>query len=188
MIPYTTISDSHITLRPFQFNDAGDLYMAVRESMADLKPWMSWAHNDYAQSEARDYIAVVRARWGENVMYSFAITDARSGAFIGACSLSHIHPVYFHCNLGYWIRTSQRGRGAAGQAARMAAHFAFEKLRLVRVEVVVAVGNEASLKVAEKIGAHREGILRNRILVGKEAHDAVMFSFIPQDFGLQARL
>jgi RimJ/RimL family protein N-acetyltransferase len=68
------------------------------------------------------------------------------------------------------------------EAARLAARFAFEKVRLARVEVVVAVGNEASLKVAEKIGAHREGVLRNRIVVRGKMHDAVMFSFIPQDF------
>ena len=97
---------------------------------------------------------------------------------------SHIHPVYFYCNLGYWVRASQRGRGTAGHAARLAARFAFEELLLARVEVVVAMENAPSLKVAEKIGAHREGILRNRIIVGKDIHDAVMFSFIPQDFGL----
>jgi RimJ/RimL family protein N-acetyltransferase len=47
---------------------------------------------------------------------------------------------------------------------------------------VVAVGNKASLRVAEKIGAHREGILRNRITVGTKCHDAVMFSILPEDF------
>jgi len=52
------------------------------------------------------------------------------------------------------------------------------------VEVVVAVGNTTSLRVAEKIGAQREGILRNRIIVRKDILDAVMFSFIPNDFDL----
>lgn len=188
MIPYVTLSDNLITLRPFHFADSRELYVAIRESLADLKPWMSWAHDSYSQAEASDYIAITRAHWGDGTIYSFAITDAKSGMLLGACSLSHIHPIYFHCNLGYWVRTSQRGRGIAGHAAKLAASFAFKNINLVRVEVVIAVGNTASLKVAEKIGVHREGILRNRIIVRKEIHDGVMFSFIPQDFDLQARL
>lgn len=188
MIPYATLSDELVTLRPFQFDDAGELYAAVRESLANLKPWMSWAHDDYAREDARNFIAIVHARWGDGSVYGFAITDARSGAFLGGCSLSHIHPIYFFCNLGYWVRTSRRGNGVAVRAARLAARFAFERVGLIRAEVVIAAHNEASLKVAEKIGAHREGILSNRMVVRKDIHDGVMFSLLPSDFGLAATL
>ncbi len=182
IVPYTTRSDDNITLRPFQFDDAGALYEAARESLPELKPWMSWAHDAYSPSDAMTYITIARAQWGEGTMFSFAVIDRQTGSLLGACSLSHIHPVYFYCNLGYWVRTSQRGHGTAGRAARLAAQFAFENLKLIRVEIVVATGNESSLKVAEKVGAHREGVLRNRIIVGKDIYDAVMFSFIPKDF------
>jgi RimJ/RimL family protein N-acetyltransferase len=182
IIPYTTLSDDLITLRPFQFDDAHELHAAVNESLAELKPWMSWAREGYSQSDAMTYITMARAEWGEGSMFSFAITDKATGALLGACGLSHFHPVYFYCNLGYWVRTSQRGRGIAGRAARLVAPFGFKELRLVRVEVVVAVGNETSLRVAEKIGAQREGVLRNRVIVRNHLHDAVMFSFIPKDF------
>ena len=184
LIPYTTLSDGYVTLRPFQFDDASALHEAVSESLAELKPWMSWAHDGYSRSDSMTYITMARAEWGESAMFSFAVTDSKTGMLLGACSISHIHPVYFYCNLGYWIRSSQRGHGFAGRAARLAAQFAFTTLSLARVEVVVAVGNMTSLRVAEKIGAQREGILRNRIIVGKEVYDAVMFSFIPKDFGL----
>lgn len=187
MIPYSTLTDGKVVLRPFQFTDASALYDAVRESLADLKPWMAWAHDGYIRREAMDFITLVRARWEEGTVYSFAITDAESGVLLGTCSLSHIHPVYRFCNLGYWVRTGWRGRGIAGKAAMLVARFGLEQLHLLRVEVVVAVGNAASLRVAEKMGAHREGILRNRIIVGMDTHDAVMFSVVPQDFGLKVR-
>jgi RimJ/RimL family protein N-acetyltransferase len=57
-------------------------------------------------------------------------------------------------------------------------------LDLIRIEIVVATGNAASIRVAEKLGAQQEGILRNRITVGNRTHDAVMFSLTPKDFGL----
>lgn len=47
---------------------------------------------------------------------------------------------------------------------------------LIRLEVVVAAGNDASQWVAEKAGACREGTLLKRLLLHGVAHDAVMFS------------
>ena len=52
----------------------------------------------------------------------------------------------------------------------------------------MAVGNEKSRRVAEKVGAHYEGILLNRMVVGKAIYDAKMYSLIPSDFGLDAKL
>ena len=50
-----------------------------------------------------------------------------------------------------------------------------------RIEIVAAVGNRRSQRVAEKVGAAREGILRNRLKIGEVWHDAVMFSLVPDD-------
>jgi RimJ/RimL family protein N-acetyltransferase len=61
-------------------------------------------------------------------------------------------------------------------------------VKLIRVEIVVAAGNERSKRTAEKIGAHYEGVLLNRMVVGKEIYDAHMFSLLPTDFELVAQL
>jgi ribosomal-protein-serine acetyltransferase len=182
-IPWT---GEEILLRPFRLEDAAQLYCAVHESLKELKPWMSWAIDGYTELTAREYITIARARWEEHSFYAFAIL--RAGELLGACTLSSIHPLYRFCNLGYWVRTSCHGQGIAGQAAQLAARFAFEQLGLIRMEIVIAVGNLASLRVAEKIGAHEEGILLNRIVVGKSIYDAHMYSLVPADFGLVARL
>jgi RimJ/RimL family protein N-acetyltransferase len=70
----------------------------------------------------------------------------------------------------------------------MVARFGFEYLGLVRVEIVAAVENMASLRAAEKAGAAREGVLRNRITVRDRICDAVMFSLIPEDLGVRREL
>jgi len=181
-------SDDVVVLRPFEMDDAIQLHEAVRESLADLKPWMSWAHDSYSQEEAEKFIRITRARWEERTLYAFAIIDAQNGDVLGGCSLSYKHPVYHFCNVGYWVRSSRRGYGIAGRAAKLAVRFGFEYTGLIRAEVVVAVGNEKSQRVAEKIGAHYEGILLNRMVVGTAIYDAHMYSLLPSDFGLVAQL
>jgi RimJ/RimL family protein N-acetyltransferase len=149
---------------------------------------MSWAHDGYSLEEAKDFIRITRARWEDGSLYAFAITDAKSGSILGGCSLSHIHPVYHLCNLGYWVRTSRHREGIAVRATKLAARFAFERIGLIRVEIVMSVKNAPSKRVAEKAGAHYEGILHNRMVVGRNIFDAHMYSLIPQDFGLTADL
>jgi RimJ/RimL family protein N-acetyltransferase len=186
MLSSTRLIDEDLFLRPFRLEDAPHLSCAVHESLTELKPWMSWATNGYNEQTAREYITIARARWEEHTFYAFAVM--RGGDLLGACTLSSVHSIYRFCNLGYWVRRSCHGQGIAGRAAKLAARFAFEHLGLIRVEIVIAVGNHASVRVAEKIGAHAEGILLNRIVVGKSIYDAHMYSLLPSDFGLVARI
>jgi len=55
----------------------------------------------------------------------------------------------------------------------------------VRVEIVVDVDNTASQRVAVKVKASREGVARNRIVTGERISSAVMYSLVPEDFGLE---
>jgi RimJ/RimL family protein N-acetyltransferase len=109
--------------------------------------------------------------------YNFAIVGT-DGRFLGGCGINQINPIHRFANLGYWVRTSATGRGVATEAARQLADFALRHTALVRLEVVCAVGNKASQRVAERAGAVREGVLRHRLLVRGESIDAVMYSLV----------
>lgn len=184
MFPFINITDGIVTLRPFEFGEEGELSSAIKESLPELHPWMSWATDRYTVDVARDFIAITRSEWSRGILYSFAITSAETGELLGACGLSHFHPVYKFCNLGYWVRTSRHGLGIAGRAAKLAGQFAFERTGAIRAEIVIAMDNYASKRVAEKIGAHYEGILLNRMIIRERICDAHMFSLLPADFGL----
>ena len=61
----------------------------------------------------------------------------------------------------------------------MLAHFGFETLALNRIEIVVAVGNLASERVAQKSGALLECVARNRLLIHGVPVPASVFSLVP---------
>jgi RimJ/RimL family protein N-acetyltransferase len=81
-------------------------------------------------------------------------------------------------NLGYWVRAAAMGRGVAPTAARLVAEEVFRRTDLVRLEIVCAVGNVRSQRVAEKIGALREAVLRRRLAIPGGVSDAVMYSLV----------
>jgi ribosomal-protein-serine acetyltransferase len=177
------LTDGVVVLRPPTWNDVSGIFEAVRESIADLKPWMAWCDDGYSAEDTRVWVDMLPEQWREGMEYAFVITDAGDGTILGGCSLGHISRLYQMANLGYWVRSSRRGQGIAGRAAKLAARFGFKRLGLTRAEIVVAVENTASLRVAAKSGAQREGILRNRIVVREKIYDAVMHSLVPADLG-----
>jgi RimJ/RimL family protein N-acetyltransferase len=175
------LTDGRIILRPCHPRDADAIYTAVRESIAELSKWAPWCPLDYSMSHCRPWLESRAASWSEGREYDFVILDAHDSTFLGGCALNTINRAHNFANLGYWVRTSRTGQGIATAATRLVARFGFEKLGFTRLEIVVAVGNKASQRVAEKAGAMREGIERNRHVIRDNVYDAVMFSLIPAD-------
>jgi len=166
-----------VRIRPYAADDAAALYMAARESVAEVFAWLPWCHAEYSIEEANEWTASRPRLFAEGVEYSFAIVDA-SGRMIGGCGLNQINRLHRFANLGYWVRTSQMGHGVAPSAIRALARFAFEHTDLIRLEIVCALGNERSQRAASKAGATREGVLNDRLLVHGRPHDAVMYSIV----------
>lgn len=171
------LASTHFRLRPFAEADAGDFSAAVRESPSVCR-WMSWARPDFSADDARRWFAWCEESRANGTAYEFAIVSA-DGEFVGGAGLNQFNPAHRFCNLGYWVRASAQRRGAASAAIHMLARYAFEELKLVRAEIVIAEGNEASMATARKAGALHEGLARNRLQVHGQSVDAHVLSLIP---------
>lgn len=68
------------------------------------------------------------------------------------------------------------------EATRLVCRWAFTETELRRIELLVAVANLASQKVARKAGGIEEGILRQRLFVNNTPQDCVLFSILKDDF------
>jgi hypothetical protein len=85
--------------------------------------------------------------------------------------------------VGYWLLAHARGRGLVTHALRLVSRWAFEELGVRRVGLLADPRNVASLRVAERAGFQREGVLRSWANVNGERVDHVSFSLLPTDPG-----
>ena len=175
------LTNGKIILRPFNLQDAKLVYKAISESMDALIPWLQFCHTDYSIEETRLWLSSRDEDRKAGKSYDFAIIDAESSAFLGGCGLNQLNDEYKMANLGYWVRTVRTGRGIATAVVLLLAEFGFKELKLNRIEIIVDVENKRSQRVAEKTGAVREGVLRNRLIVHGQVRDVVLFSLIPKD-------
>jgi len=179
------VANSHerpVVLRPFQMADARPMYQAARESLGQLRTWMTWCRPDYSLADAEAFVADCEAAWEKGAHYSFAIVEKDTDAMLGSIGLNQINLAHRCGNVGYWIRDSAVGRGVATTASRLVARFALQELGLSRLEFLIAAGNIASQRVAQKAGARFEGLLRNRLRLNGSFHDAALYALVAGDF------
>ncbi|MBI3462334.1 MAG: GNAT family N-acetyltransferase [Planctomycetes bacterium] len=180
------LTNGRIRLRRYRPDDIDPQFEAAIESVAEVHPWLPWCHPEYTREESAAWVQSRQAAWERDEEYSFVIADCQTDRFVGGCGLNQIDRLRLRANLGYWVRTSETGRGVATAATRLLARFGFEELGLQRIEIVAAVDNHGSQRVAMKAGATRECVARNRLRMHDRQFDAVCFSLIPSDLRFTA--
>lgn len=170
-----------VVLRPLGREDAPALHAVVRTSLPTLARWLPWATEAYDLAAARDWVAHGTRMRDADEEHHFGVFDAIDGTLLGGVGLNHRIRAYRSAHMGYWVADAARGRGIAVAAARQAAGFGFDRLGLQRISILVQPDNVASLRVALKLGAVREGIARDAIVFDDAPCDAVVFSLLPKD-------
>jgi RimJ/RimL family protein N-acetyltransferase len=173
------LTDGVVELRAPRRTDAAELHAAILGSLPELLPWMAWAHVDYSEVEAAEWVRRAARAFADGVEFQFVSRAVATGEVLGTIGINAIDRLNRWGNLGYWLRSDRVGQGLVTRAAALVVAFGFGELGLGRIEVLAAVGNVKSQAVAERLGALREGVLRRRLRVGDAVQDAVVFSLVP---------
>lgn len=177
-----TLSDSVIDVRPWRGGDARALYEAARESIATVGRWLPWLDASYALADSEAWVADSARHWRQGTEFRFGVFEpVPGGRCLGGAGLNHLNALHRIGNLGYWVRATCTGRGVAWRAARLVAHFGLTSAGLGRVEILTACDNLASQRVAEKVGARFEGVLRDRLLHRGERIPARLYALVRAD-------
>jgi RimJ/RimL family protein N-acetyltransferase len=145
-----------LVLRPWAEGDIPALLAAHRDPL--LRRWLQ--HPVRTLEEARRLVAATAAGRLAGTHFSFAVLEASGGDspggnLIGSVSLRRPDEAAVTGDVGYWVTAPARGRGIAPRALEAVCEWAFRPdggLALQRLELLHAVGNQASCRVAEKAG------------------------------------
>lgn len=85
-------------------------------------------------------------------------------------------------DFGYDLRYEYWNKGIMTEAVSSIIDFTFNKIDVNRIESAVSTKNIASARVLEKSGFTKEGILRERSLLGGTLHDMIMFSILKKEY------
>lgn len=80
--------------------------------------------------------------------------------------------------IGYFMDKQENGKGYTTEAVRLIVEYAFEKLKLHRIEAGVMPHNLASIRVLKKAGFHKEGIARKNVKINGKWEDHQVLALI----------
>jgi RimJ/RimL family protein N-acetyltransferase len=116
----------------------------------------------------------------EGTRAAFAIVE-EGGEFVGFAALVRIDPDAHEAEAGYIVSPRARGRGVAARALRLLTEWALDELALERVELRITPENLPSIRVAERCGYVREGVLRSVLFKQSTRSDLAVYSRLPSD-------
>ncbi|WP_119727589.1 GNAT family N-acetyltransferase [Thermomonospora amylolytica] len=148
-----TLTTDRLLLRPFAERDVPDVVEAARDP--EMLRWMLWAPDEDAE-QAREFCTRIAH---EDPVHKIGFALEVDGRCSGSVSLQHADWTFGRVEIGYWLAPWARGRGLITEAVQRVVDYAFAE-GLYRVELLAAVGNEPSQRVAERAGFVREAVLR----------------------------
>ncbi len=116
----------------------------------------------------------------EDKNFSFLISEKpKPDIIIGDIHLSNIiRGVFQSCYLGYKISEEQNGKGYASEAVHECIRFAFDTIRLHRIEANVMPSNQASIKVLLKSGFKKEGLAKKYLKINGKWEDHSQYAIL----------
>jgi RimJ/RimL family protein N-acetyltransferase len=114
--------------------------------------------------------------------YVFVIAEVASDQPIGVICLRHIDLAMRTAQVGTWVGRERWGSGVNAEAKCLLLDFAFDRLRLHRVEARIALGNTRSQRAFERLGARCEGLLKESFFKDGTFHDQYLYVVLEQDW------
>ena len=152
-------------------------------SRAFLEPWEPrWTPDELERTAWRDRLSRYREDYARGAAVSFFIFDNATERLMGGITLGNIrHGVAQSGHIGYWIGEPYAGKGYMLEALNLLVTFAFDTLRLHRIEAACIPSNTRSVRVLEKAGFQREGLLRSYLRINGIWQDHYLYARIAGD-------
>lgn len=177
------IETERLILRPPRPGDGAVVNAAIHESLAELRPWMPWAMAENRVEDSEIFARRAAADYLMRHALPLLIFRKDDGKYIGGAGMHSIDWDIPHFELGYWVRTSEVGKGYAVEAVNAEVKLAFEVLGAERCEIRCDGDNARSAAVARRAGFTQEAHLRHdRRNTSGQLTDSLIFGLIRADW------
>lgn len=179
------LETERLILREWKNEDIGDLIEGLNNM--DVSKWLAFVPFPYTKEEADKWISYCKEnvnKVDKRTSYDFAIELKAENKVIGGVSLDKINKFQGTAGGGIWINANYHGQGYGTEAFGKRIAFAFDDLRLRRLENGYFKGNPSSFKMQEKFGYKIEGKRRKGFvcMANKEIMDEYITGLLKEEW------
>ena len=158
------IESRRLVLRSFRVGDAPRLHEALVESIEELRThlwFLPWVAEEQTLRSAEVRCRRAEANFLLRTDLPYLAFEKNSGRLVASIGLHRTDWALPKTEVGYWVRSSESGKGYASEGVNTLTDWALGSLGAQRVELVTHEQNQASRAVAVRCGFRLEGVLHN---------------------------
>lgn len=166
--------DADTELRQLQESDAPALFLLVEHGRAYLREWLPWVDSTRTVEDTLEFVRVGTRQW--DLRNSFHAGIWHQGRITGVISYNYLDWPQHKTEIGYWLGQAFQRRGLMTSACRAMTSYAFDVLKLERVDIYCSVENYKSRAIPERLGFKEEGIRPRMEWLHYRYVDCVLYS------------
>ncbi|MBY8604436.1 GNAT family N-acetyltransferase [Burkholderia arboris] len=173
-----TLHTSRLALRPLRETDAHAFF----DIWSDAETMRYFSFSPMTQIEQAEERVARNLKTSASGQDLISVLELReTGEALGECVLFHANEQCRRAEIGFSLRRKFWRGGYMREAATAVIDHAFGALRLNRLEADIDPRNVASAQLLERLGFVREGLLRERWIVGDEVSDSALYGLLARD-------
>ncbi len=158
---FTTLHNKYVILRPMEEADVDGIFQVA----TNPEIWSYMSITIETLEDAKKYVADALSKKERGVEFPFVIIDPYTNGIIGSTKFMDIDLKHKRLEIGFTWLTPTYWRTAINTNCKyLLLQYCFEVLQLNRVQIKTDHENLRSQKAIERIGAQKEGVLRNHMV------------------------
>ncbi|CAH0346411.1 GNAT family protein [Bacillus sp. CECT 9360] len=177
------LQGNHVFLRMLDTNNASAVLQLELKNRDFFQKYTALRADEFYTLQGQiDRINKNKEMIERDLLYSFGIFLNEDEKLIGTIALLEVlRGALQSCFVGYSLDQEQNGKGYMTEAVGLIVDFAFNELKLHRIEAGVMPHNLGSIKVLEKSGFHKEGIAKSNVKINGKWEDHQVLAIINDD-------
>ncbi len=169
-----------IELRPFIEENATEIFAAVKANYKHLQPFLHWVTEDYSLESADEFINRTQKAFAENTSQTFGIFYREK--VVGAIGFVNFNWGSKRTEIGYWIAQDHEGKGIVTKSCKVLIKYAFDELKMNRIEIRCATENIKSRAIPERLKFTLEGVLRQSQWRHTRFYDMAIYGMLAEEW------
>ncbi len=175
--PFPILQSNRLILRELQSKDAEAMFaLRSNSTLMQFVPRPIMQHKD----EAITFINLLQENENNKLGINWAITI--NDILIGNICLFRFNTEASRAEIGYMINEENSGQGLMTEAVQLVVQYGFKQMQLNAIEALIAYRNIASIKVIEKAGFQKDGLLRDYIFFNNKYVDMHYYSLLAKEY------
>jgi len=173
--------NEELSLKQIEISDTAPIFKIIDGQRPYLGKWLPFVEFTKDFSDVEAFIkSVVNA---PESSFEFVFTIRKIDEIIGLISFKNTDFRDKKTEIGYWLSQEYQGNGIMTLSVTTLCNFAFNTLKLNRIEIKCAIENHSSIAVTKKLGFTYEGIQRHGEYVSKNCfRDLKVYSLLKSDY------